>query len=139
MDKRRFLVTALTAAAAGMAGCSTPSNGGNATSRMVKLVFTLQRRPGMNFDEFSRYWRDVHAPIGGALPGLRKYVQNHAGATLDGSPLPYDGYSELWFDDMESLQRALTSSEGRAAMADSANFLDVERIQTFIVEEVTVV
>jgi hypothetical protein len=40
---------------------------------------------------------------------------------------------------MKSLQRALASPEAQAAMADSENFLDVERIQTFIVEEVTVV
>jgi hypothetical protein len=54
MNKRRFLATALTAAAAGVAGCSAPGNGGNATLRMVKLVFTLHRRPGMDFGEFSR-------------------------------------------------------------------------------------
>jgi uncharacterized protein (TIGR02118 family) len=106
---------------------------------MVKMVFILHRRPGMDFAAFSRYWRDKHAPIGSALPGLRKYIQNHAGATLDGSPLPYDGFSELWFDDMGSLERALASPEAQAAIADSENFLDVGRIQTFIVEEVTVI
>jgi uncharacterized protein (TIGR02118 family) len=91
---------------------------------MVKLVFTLHRKSGMSFEEFSRYWRNVHAPIGAALPGVRKYIQNHARATLDGSPL---------------LQRALVSPQGQAAVADSANFLDVARIQTFVVEEVAVV
>jgi uncharacterized protein (TIGR02118 family) len=106
---------------------------------MVKLVFTLHRKSGMSFEEFSRYWRNVHAPIGAALPGVRKYIQNHARATLDGSPLPHDGYSEMWFDDMESRQRALVSPQGQAAVADSANFLDVARIQTFVVEEVAVV
>jgi uncharacterized protein (TIGR02118 family) len=137
MNKRQFLASSLTAA---VGAASTAASGAtpNATSRMVKMVFILHRRPGMDVDDFSRYWRDKHAPIGSALPGLRKYVQNHVGATLDGSPLPYDGFSELWFDDMASLQRALTSPEGQAAVADSANFLDVKRIQTFIVEEVTV-
>jgi uncharacterized protein (TIGR02118 family) len=106
---------------------------------MVKMVFLLHRRPDMNFETFSQYWRDRHAPIGSALPGLRKYVQNHVGATLDGSPRPYDGFSELWFDDRAALERALASPEAQAAIADSANFLDVERIQTFIVDEVTVV
>jgi uncharacterized protein (TIGR02118 family) len=79
---------------------------------MVKLVFTLHRKSGMSFEEFSRYWRNVHAPIGAALPGVRKYIQNHARATLDGSPLPHDGYSEMWFDDMESLQRAAHREHG---------------------------
>jgi len=40
---------------------------------------------------------------------------------------------------MESLQRALASSPAHAALVDSANFIDVQRIQTFIVEEVTIV
>jgi len=93
----------------------------------------------MEFDEFSRYWREVHGPIGAEMPGVRKYVQNHAGITLDGSPLPCDGIAEMWFDDMESLQRALTSPAGQAALLDSENFLDVERIQTFVVDEMSVV
>lgn len=106
---------------------------------MIKMVFLVHRRPGMDFDDFSRYWREKHAPIGEALPGLRKYVQNHAAATPDDSPLPYDGFAELWFDDMESLERALASPEGQAAIADTENFLDVKRMQTFSVEEVTVI
>lgn len=134
MNKRQLLASSL---AAVLAGCSVDAQ--IATSRTVKLVFMFHRRPGMGFDEFSRYWRDQHAPIGAALPGVRKYVQNHVGATLDGSPPPCDGFSELWFDDMESLQRALASSQAQAALVDSANFIDVQRIQTFVVEEATIV
>lgn len=93
----------------------------------------------MNLDDFRRYWRDEHSGVGSALPGLRKYVQNHVASTLDGSLPPCDGFAELWFDDMESLNRALTSPQGQAAMVDSENFLDVERIQTFVVEEVTII
>jgi uncharacterized protein (TIGR02118 family) len=133
MNKRQFLASSL-AAAVSAAGCSR-----SATSQSVKLVFMFRRRAGMEFSDFSRYWRDKHAPIGAALPGIRKYVQNHVGAALDGSPTPCDGFAELWFDDMESLQRALASPGAQAALADSVNFLDVERIQTFVVEEVTVV
>jgi uncharacterized protein (TIGR02118 family) len=134
MNKRQFMAASLTAAVSA-AGCSRR----NEPSQMVKLVFILHRRPGMDVDDFGRYWRDKHAPIGSALPGLRKYVQNHPGKTLDGSPLPYDGFSELWFDDMASLERALASPEAQAAIVDSENFLDVKRIQTFVVEEVRVI
>src|SRR5687767_6161123 len=127
MNKRQLFATALTAAAASVAtGYSGPGVAQNKSPGKVKLVFTLHRRPGMNPKEFREYWRTKHAPIGAALPGVRKYIQNHAGAALDGSPPPFDGYSELWFDDMESLQRALTSPEGQAAVADSQNFLDMQ-------------
>ena len=134
MNKRQFLASSLAAAVSAM-GFSARSQ----TVQRVKIVFLFHRRPGMSFNEFSRYWRDQHGPIGAALPGLRKYVQNHAGATLDGSPLPCDGFAELWFDDMRSLERALASPEAQAALADSEKFLDVKRIQTFIVEEVAVI
>jgi uncharacterized protein (TIGR02118 family) len=138
MNKRQFLASSLVAAA-GASGCSARSDAQGEAVPMVKLVFLLHRRPGMDLDEFTRYWRDVHGPIGAAMPGVRKYVQNHADATLDGSPLPCDGFAEIWFDDMESLQRALASPEAQAALVDSENFLDVERIQTFVVEEARVV
>jgi uncharacterized protein (TIGR02118 family) len=138
MNKRHFLASSF-AAAVGAAGYSPVSDAQVATPQGVKLVFMFHRRPGMDFGDFSRYWRDQHAPIGAALPGVRKYVQNHAAAALDGSLPPCDGFSELWFDDVESLQRALTSPEAQAALLDSVNFIDVERIQTFVVEEVSVV
>jgi uncharacterized protein (TIGR02118 family) len=136
MNKRQFLASALTAAA-GTAGYASSARA--QTAPMAKIVFFFQRLPGMSFEDFSRYWREQHGPIGAAMPGVRKYIQNHAAATLDGSPPAYDGFAELWFDDMESLQQALASPESQAAMADSENFLDMERIQTLIVEEVPVV
>ncbi|MGW8370047.1 MAG: EthD family reductase [Gammaproteobacteria bacterium] len=137
MNKRMFLASSLAAAAA-TGGLNTRGNAQVAATPMVKLVFLLHRRPGMEPEEFSRYWRDVHGPIGARMPGVRKYVQNHARATLDASPLPCDGFAELWFDDMASLERSLASPEGQAALTDSEKFLDVERIQTFVVEEVPV-
>ena len=30
---------------------------------MIKLVYCLRRKPGMTWDEFSTYWREVHAPL----------------------------------------------------------------------------
>lgn len=138
MNRRKVFVSSIAASIAA-SGISARSSAQNGTARMIKLVFILHRRAGMEFDAFSRYWRETHGPIGAEMPGVRKYVQNHAGATLDGSPLPFDGIAEMWFDDMTSLQEALVSPAGLAALADSENFLDVERVQTFVVEEVSVV
>ena len=45
--------------------------------RMIKLVYCITRRPDLSHAKFSRYWRDVHAPIGAKIPGLRKLVQSH--------------------------------------------------------------
>jgi len=38
---------------------------------MIKLVYCITRRHGMSLEEFSRYWREVHGPIGRRIPGLR--------------------------------------------------------------------
>ena len=138
MDKRKFLIASVTAAMAA-AGYSKSAGAQGAPGQRAKLVFMLSRKPGTSFAEFSRYWRENHAPIGSAMPGVRRYIQNHIGGALDGTALPYDGYTEMWFDDMGSMLQALQSPEAQAAIDDSENFLDVEKIQTFVVEEVQVV
>ena len=111
-------------------GRSTTSGG----VRMVKMVFLVHRKAGMDEQDFRRYWRETHGPKAARIPGLRKYVQNHSIASVEGGTPPYDGFSEMWFDSPESLE----TPEAQAAVADTANFTDVDRTQGFIVEEVDV-
>lgn len=106
---------------------------------MLKMVFLVHRRPGMDVESFRRYWTETHAPIAAQLPGLRRYVQNHAVAG-DGEPAPaFDGFAEMWWDDAEAMQQSLASPEGEATLSDVENFLDVDRMQTFSVEQVEIV
>ena len=45
---------------------------------MMKLTYCLRRKAGLSWDEFSAYWRDVHAPLvreRAELLGIRRYVQ----------------------------------------------------------------
>ncbi len=106
---------------------------------MLKMVFLVKRRPDMEAEDFRRYWKETHAPIAAKLPGLRKYVQNYFTAAPDGTPPMYDGFAELWWDDAEAMEQSMASAEGQAAVADGDNFLDAERMQTFIAEEVKIV
>ena len=51
---------------------------------MIKLVFTLRRRPGMTREEFQHHWREHHAPIvkrHAETLRIRRYVQVHARET----------------------------------------------------------
>src|SRR2546429_3702339 len=65
---------------------------------IIKLVYCITRRPGMTPDEFSRYWGEVHAPIGRLIPGLRRLVQSHAlSHGADTITADFDGMAELWF------------------------------------------
>ena len=45
---------------------------------MVKAAYILYKRPDMDHQEFRRYWKDVHGPIGARIPGLRCMIQSHA-------------------------------------------------------------
>jgi uncharacterized protein (TIGR02118 family) len=92
---------------------------GAATPEMVKLITAASRLPGLTLEEFQQHWYEVHGPLGAKLPGLRRYVQNHAIAeayTFRG--FTHDGWAELWFDDLAALQRAWASPEREALSAD---------------------
>jgi uncharacterized protein (TIGR02118 family) len=103
---------------------------------MIKLVYCITRRPGMTLGEFSLYWREVHAPIGRRIPGLRRLIQSHpVPHPPEMAPPDFDGMAELWFDDIAALEMARRSPEWRASTADEANFIDETRTATFLTEE----
>jgi uncharacterized protein (TIGR02118 family) len=103
---------------------------------MVKLVYCINRKPGMTEGEFFHYWETVHGPIGARIPGLRKLVQSHTLARTREIRSPdFDGMAELWFDDMEALLAARASSEWRASTEDERHFIDHGRIAFFVTEE----
>jgi len=102
---------------------------------VIKLTYCLRRRPGISLDEFQRYWRDTHAPLVAERAetlGIRRYVQVHTSDLADvhamlqrrngGSPEPFDGVAELWFDSLETAicsRMRRTSSISRAPRCGS--------------------
>jgi uncharacterized protein (TIGR02118 family) len=108
---------------------------------MVKLIYCISKKPEMSIEEFQKYWREVHAPIAGAIPGLRRYVQCHVvPATYAGQNAPgFDGAAELWWDSMDDLRAAMGTPEVRAALEDEKNFIDHTRVASFITTENVVV
>jgi uncharacterized protein (TIGR02118 family) len=108
---------------------------------MVKLIYVITRKTGMPVDEFQRYWREVHAPIAAAIPGVRRYVQSHVVPQLydrDAQPA-YDGAAELWFDDLDAMRAAMRAPETAAAQADERNFIDHAKVFAIVTEENVVV
>jgi uncharacterized protein (TIGR02118 family) len=103
---------------------------------VIKLVYCFARRPGVSLEEFSRYWHDVHGPIGRRIPGLRRLVQSHPVSDPDaGRPPSFDGMAELWFDDVAALQAARQSPEWRSSSDDEAHFIDASRTALFLTVE----
>jgi uncharacterized protein (TIGR02118 family) len=118
-----------------------------------KMVFCLRRRPDVSAEEFSRYWRDEHAPLFGqyaAALGVRRYTQGHrlpgglnaALRSYRDAPDGYDGVAEVWFDGLDELKASLTSSAGRHAadllIADERRFVDHSASPIWIAEEIEI-
>jgi uncharacterized protein (TIGR02118 family) len=92
---------------------------GETSPDMVKAIFIVSKRPGLTLDEFFDHWLNHHGQLTTRLPGLRRYVQNHAlpEAYADRRQT-HDGWAELWFDDLASLQRAASSAQWAAVRED---------------------
>lgn len=104
---------------------------------MIKAIYFIKRKPGMELVAFREYWLNQHAAIVGKVPSLRRYVQSH---TLDsgyrrGEPV-YDGVAELWYDDTATMRRIAGTPESRAAADDDNNFLDMSNFEFILTEEV---
>jgi uncharacterized protein (TIGR02118 family) len=103
---------------------------------MIKLVYCITKKPDLSDEEFFRYWKNVHGPIGARIPRLRKLVQSHRISIEGDKRTPaYDGVAELWFDDLEDLLAARQSPEWQASTDDEANFIDHSKVAYFVTEE----
>ena len=105
---------------------------------MIKLLSLLTRKDGISHQDFVRHWLDIHGPLALAVPGVRRYVQSHITGTRSRPDIPdtdveVDGIAELWYDDLEALQRAAASPEMKRLADDGALFIG--RIKTYVIDE----
>jgi uncharacterized protein (TIGR02118 family) len=112
---------------------------GAVTPGMVKVIWAFARRPGLTLDEFQSHWHDVHGmQLGAKLPGMRRYVQNHPPKEAYGlRPMTHDGFSEAWWDDLESLHRS-RASEAWAALSADGQSLFTYPMATVVAHEVVI-
>lgn len=90
------------------------------------------------------HWLGQHAPLVLAVPGVRRYEQNHAtrsadvrGLTADDAPFEgrLDGLFSLWFDDAAACTAALASPEWAAVLADTEHFLEPGSLTGTVIHE----
>lgn len=75
---------------------------------MIKQIFLIKRKPGMNFEEFKKHYLEVHAPLFKKLfPEVRKYVVSLA--LQRGKETPYDAVTEVYWDDFATIVKAAKS------------------------------
>ncbi len=113
---------------------------------MVKLTICVVRKPGMSHEEFDTYWRDVHGPLVKSVNEftrhIRRYVQCHGIASNIplGSGGQYDGIAELWFDNVESIERAFNEPRYLEVIKpDEKKFVDLEGCVSYISEELEII
>ena len=105
---------------------------------MIKSISLLTRRPELTHEQFVRHWVEIHAALAHAVPGMRRYVQNHIVETRIRPDIPetdveVDGIAETWFDNREAMAGANASPEAKRLHDDGALFIG--RIKTFTIEE----
>jgi uncharacterized protein (TIGR02118 family) len=92
---------------------------GAKTPTMVNVIVMVVRKPGLDHVDFFRHWSEVQVPLASKLPGLRRYIQCPlALESVKRASSTHDGWSEFWFDDYASFQRAYRSPEWAAMDAD---------------------
>ena len=118
---------------------------------MIKLIYCLRRRAGIDRAAFQHYWLTTHAPLVAAAAetlAVARYVQCHTldselEAALAGSRgctvAAYDGVAELWWESEAALAAALATPEGQRAGAvlleDERQFIDFAGSAIFLTRE----
>jgi uncharacterized protein (TIGR02118 family) len=105
---------------------------------VIKSISLLTRKDGMTHEQFMKHWVEVHAPLALAVPGLRRYLQSHILEERKRPDIPsidveVDGIAELWYDDRETMARAIATPEAKTLYADGALFIG--KIKSYTVEE----
>ena len=117
---------------------------------MIKLVYCIRKRADVDAEHFYRYWLEEHGPLVKAVSdaiGACRYVQSHTvlpelnNAMLESRCLlePYDGITEVWWEDRSALEKGLSTPEGVAAQQalidDESRFIDFSQSRVFMTEE----
>lgn len=87
---------------------------------MIKLV-VLYNTPS-DPAGFEEHYTNVHMPLAGKLPGVKRVEVGRILTTPTGAPSPYYRIAELWYDSVEELQKSFGSQEGKAVLADVEEF-----------------
>ena len=112
---------------------------------MINLIIAARRRPDISREEFSRYWKENHAPLVLSVTEfsrhLRRYVLHPFAADPEGHAVvlgmepDYDGVGELWFYDHNAMVAAFSEPRYLEIIRpDEDKFLDRDNSLSFVTE-----
>ncbi len=143
VERREFVKAGSIGMLAGMgAGVLSPAVAAQADAGTLpgkaKVVFVLIKRADVTHDQCVAEWGgERHVSLVKNVPGLKRWVQNRVTSLAhDSAP---DGLGELWFEDAETMKKAMASPEMGAAVEDAKRFLDMTRTYALVVDERVVI
>ena len=112
----------------------------NRNKPLIKTISLLKRKKNIDIERFKYEWLQIHPDRVLSTSGVEGYIQHFVvDRTIDKKnsafydEVPIDGIEELWFEDIESMEKAFRSENGLNIMEHSKSFL--EEITTFVVKE----
>jgi uncharacterized protein (TIGR02118 family) len=109
---------------------------------MIVLLGFYKRRPDLTWDQFSDHWRNVHGPLMRDTPEAARYIRRYVQHHIRPNPLSpgvasldFDGFSEAWFDSVESREKMHQQPIFKEIMyPDEAKFLDMTATRVSMID-----
>lgn len=101
---------------------------------MIKLISLIKRKKGMPVDEFNTYLLSTHQSLIAKLPGVQRYTYNLITNTTRGNSSS-DCVLEMWFANKEDMDKAFNNPIAEELLGEEPDFLDVNQLTTYLVEE----
>lgn len=83
---------------------------------MAKLI-AVYKRP-VDARRFEEHYFGTHIPLAKKMPGFRKYEVSAGPVSVLAGPSDVHLIGAVYFDDLQAMQNAFASPEGRACAAD---------------------
>ena len=83
---------------------------------MARLV-AIYKKPA-DVEAFNKHYFGTHIPLAKKMPGFRKYEVSSGPISTLTEPSDIHLIGAVYFDDLEAMQKAFASPEGRACAAD---------------------
>ncbi|VTU32242.1 EthD protein [Variovorax sp. PBL-H6] len=87
----------------------------------------IRKKADWTFEDFNAYWKGKHGALAAHAPHLREYWQNlvvdrvQRGIDFARGPWDFDGFSQLWFDDLGRSKSAFSNGDLATALVEDEN------------------
>ncbi len=115
-------------------------------NHMLKVDILVRRRPDLTHDQFTAYWRDVHAQLFSSQPVVKQFVRRYVQSRTIANPpqsvllADFDGIAQVWFDDMDGFHGVFSSQNYRDVIrVDEQKFTDGTRTEFVFSEETSII